>query len=110
MNKYLGKVSEKALVSSAELVMKNRALYGFLKAKYVNLTSAFCLNILPEQGEDIYTLLVNGQEILLVELSRVDHSLAEIESLPLDIYLAQLKDPKERKFILSALEWVGGKI
>ena len=52
MNKYLGKVSEKALVSSAELVMKNRALYGFLKAKYVNLTSAFCLNILPEQGED----------------------------------------------------------
>lgn len=37
MNKYLGKVSEKALVSSAELVMKNRALYGFLKAKYVNL-------------------------------------------------------------------------
>jgi len=52
----------------AELIM------NVLKDTFGELKSAYILNWTPEQGEDIYTILVDIDIIAKVEISRVNHS------------------------------------
>lgn len=52
----------------AELIM------NVLKDTFGELKSAYILNWTPEQGEDIYTILVDIDKIANVEISRVNHS------------------------------------
>lgn len=75
--KLIGSRSEEQL--REELVRSNLALrdgsYGLrltalLKSVNVNLADAYVLQWIPEQGEDIYTLLVSSSEVLIVEIPR----------------------------------------
>ncbi|WP_165245153.1 hypothetical protein [Paludisphaera soli] len=44
----------------------------FLRSRGVDLATAFVLDWIPEQGEDIYTVLDGDLRVLVVELPRGD--------------------------------------
>ncbi|MBI3560570.1 MAG: hypothetical protein HY080_02485 [Gammaproteobacteria bacterium] len=47
-------------------------LLSALRAKFPDMTDdVFIIGWIPEQGEDIYTVLVNGNKVVEVEISRI---------------------------------------
>ncbi|ADM71260.1 hypothetical protein GMA19_03454 [Paenibacillus polymyxa E681] len=53
---------------------KAEKILNVLRVTFGELKSAYILNWTPEQGEDIYTILVDIDKIAKVEISRVNHS------------------------------------
>ncbi|WP_339221951.1 hypothetical protein [Paenibacillus sp. FSL W7-1332] len=53
---------------------KVELIMNVLKDTFGELKSAYILNWTPEQGEDIYTILVDTDKIAKVEISRVNQS------------------------------------
>lgn len=88
---------EKRLVEelrqSTEHILHREAyseLLAILRQRFSNLTDNFyLLDWLPEQGEDIYTILVDANQVVEVELSRVDRDANPVsfEVTPLNEYL-----------------------
>ncbi|WP_409341520.1 hypothetical protein [Paenibacillus sp. MBLB4367] len=60
-------------------------LLAVLRTCFPNMKTAYIIKWLPEQGEDIFTILINNNVIARVELDRNDLNTAPIiESEPLD--------------------------
>lgn len=51
---------------------KEKILLRVLSSAFGKINTAYILNWTPEQGEDIYTVLVNLDKIAKVEISRVN--------------------------------------
>lgn len=86
------------------MVTGNKNLYNFLVEKYIDLKSVFCLSMIPEQGEDIYTLMINKNKVIMVGVYRLDSSIIETEELSVTDYLHQLKNKQEKDFLLAILK------
>ncbi|QTH43043.1 hypothetical protein J4772_00685 [Cohnella sp. LGH] len=69
---------------------KAEAILNVLRTTFGEVKSAYILNWTPEQGEDIFTILVDLDKIAKVEISRVNHS-----EIPL-IETYNLKDFQKR--------------
>lgn len=72
--KLVGSAVEKeireALISSVSYIFENRIILGFLERFFGPLSSVYVLGHTPDQGEDLYVVLVNGSAIAKFELSR----------------------------------------
>ena len=49
-------------------------LFMILQENFSEMKTAYFINHIPEQGEDIYTILVNNDIIATIEVSRVNHN------------------------------------
>lgn len=74
MNTYDDSILIKNIIRSERMVTGNKNLYNFLVEKYIDLKSVFCLSMIPELGEDIYTLMINKNKVIMVDVSRLDSS------------------------------------
>jgi len=53
---------------------KTEAVLNVLRTTFGEVKSAYILDWIPEQGEDIFTILVDLDRIAKVEISKVNHS------------------------------------
>lgn len=65
-------------------------LFKVLKSTFSEIKTAYILSWTPEQGEDIYTILVDMDKVAIVEISRINCLEAPI------IETFSLKDYKKR--------------
>lgn len=84
------------LVKSHESLFNDEMRSGLLsviKTFFPQMKTAYILYWTPEQGEDIFSLLINNDTIASVEIDRYDSSIKPIiESRPLDnTYLEGLR-------------------
>jgi hypothetical protein len=52
---------------------KNKRILDILKANFNEMKTAYIINWIPEQGEDLYTILIGFDIIAKVEISRYNH-------------------------------------
>jgi hypothetical protein len=77
------------LQSSASLLVSNDALGLALRRFFPELKRAFVMNWIPEQGEDIYWVLVSSTEVAEIEIPRVigaESNLPSLKIVALDAY------------------------
>ncbi len=85
---------------SSALLASDCSLCTLLRAEEPNIQRAFVLHWIPEQGEEIFTVLVNSKTILIVEIPRdaEDTSGPTIERLSVASYARrQLGKPDRRE-------------
>lgn len=78
----------KQLVKSNELLFKseeNKRLLEVIRSIYPEMKAAYIIDWIPEQGEDIYKLLINDNIILVIELDRLNveiEPIVELKTIP----------------------------
>ena len=91
--------SQIAIFEHSKFIM----LLSFLKNHFLVLESALCLNHVPDQGEDFFTVLVNGEFIAEVEIDRFDSSVKPIFSIQSKTsYEKKLVSKKDKIMLLVA--------
>ena len=66
---------EQSLIHSSKLLLEghtNRRLLEAILSEFGNLSEAFVIDWIPEQGEDIYTVVIPPDTVAIVEISRDD--------------------------------------
>ncbi|KZW98264.1 hypothetical protein JL49_24370 [Pseudoalteromonas luteoviolacea] len=77
-------------------------LRNVLKKEYPEFTGGCVLHWTPDQGEDIFVVLVNGSKIISVELVREDFSEPPIiEHISLSQYKLGLKKSNQIKLAIA---------
>ncbi|KQL50025.1 hypothetical protein AN963_10250 [Brevibacillus choshinensis] len=93
------------LINSHEALFTAKSEKRFLETLERHLPSmvtAYVLNWIPEQGEDILTYLVNIDTVAIIEINRVDQSVEPIvEILPLSEYKRGLSKIKQIKIAVA---------
>lgn len=88
---------------------KNKHILPALRLRYPDLKFAYMIEWIPEQGEDIYYILVNSTKIAIVEVDRLNNSIDTlIIEIPLDDFLQRDIYDVQRFRIRAALELAGG--
>lgn len=64
--------TRQTLIASKYYAFENEKICKFLSNQFDSISSVYVLGHTPDQGEDFYTLLINGSTILKLELSRTD--------------------------------------
>ena len=59
----------------------NRRLLNSIRRAFPKMYSAYVLDWIPEQGEDIFTVLVDDNTVATFELSRLNCELAEAQNV-----------------------------
>lgn len=80
---------------------KNRSLLEHLRNHYPELKTAYVIGWTPEQGEDIYRILVNTDTVCAIELSHDQEEPPLIESFPLNEYEKNLSKTGRIKFAVA---------
>jgi hypothetical protein len=94
----------KVLLAGSKALFKNKEdmrLLNILIQKYGNIETAYFLEHIPDQGEDIYTLLINNEFISVVE---IDHELnidPVIDTFQIQKYLNGLSKINQIKFAVA---------
>lgn len=80
---------------------RNIALRDVLAAKYGQLKFAFVIDWIPEQGEDIYTVVIPSSKIAVIEIPRSkDHGdQVSIEETPIHQYRKRVTGKDKRKML-----------
>lgn len=92
------------LLKFESIILKNDAINDLLNHQFSQIESVYCLNQVIEQGEDIYTLLVNNQYIIEFELSRIDGVISKINIQSLNQYKKEVKDKSSRLTLSIAMD------
>lgn len=67
--------------------LDKRRLLGILRNNFPNMKTAYILNWTPEQDENIYSILVNVDDIVHIELDRFNSDIEPIvKTIPLTHY------------------------
>ena len=91
------------LLSSNRGLNSHESLLGNILRKNGYITqNSFVLNWTPEQGEDLYTVLINGEYIIYTEIVRESQEmLSPIKKANLKDYLKGLKKRDQLKFFVA---------
>ena len=110
-NKTEARYRAELILSRDELFKKNGAprLLKILRTNYPDLDSAFVLHWIPEQGEDIYEILINEHEILAVEISRIDTGECVTKIISLDEFLSRTRSKQKMIKLAVALDLIRGE-
>lgn len=87
-----------------KIILENNTIYHLLVDRFLDVDSVYCLGQVIEQAEDIYTLLVNGKNIIEFELSRIDNSMTEVSIKSLDEYSKEVKDKTSKLTLAIAVD------
>lgn len=82
---------------------KNKIM-SVLRKEFGEIKSAFVLNWTPEQGEDIYTVLVNASNIVYLEISKENDSLISFSVNSVREYEKRLRGKPGRIQLAVALD------
>mgnify|MGYP003576315423 CR=1 FL=1 len=111
--KLIGSNSERQyrdelIVSRDGIFKKNSAprLLETLRENYPGLTSAFVLHWIPEQGEDIYEVLINEHEVFLVEIPRDGMTDCVAKTLPMNEFLERTHSRQKKIKIAVAIDLI----
>lgn len=63
------------------------------------LKSVFCIYEMIEQGENIYTYLVNGDTVVIFEMSRIDQSIIHDRTVPIREYAQESKGRQWHRYV-----------
>ncbi|PSL34766.1 hypothetical protein [Chitinophaga ginsengisoli] len=73
--------------SNRWLLNSENRLNKVLKSVYPEMRTAYTLNWIPEQGENVYTILINDSIIATIELDKYsDRSIVETTTVPLYLH------------------------
>ena len=108
--KLIGSLAESQykaeLISSRDAIFsenKSPALLDVLREHFPEIKSALVLYWIPEQGEDIYDILLDERSIAIVEVAR-DKKHGSVKVIPLEEYSARIKSKQRRIKMAVALE------
>lgn len=73
----------------------NQRLLNLLKTLYPEMITAYIMYWIPEQGEDIYEILINDDVITIIELSHDDDVAPVAESITMSQYLSGRSKAKQ---------------
>ncbi|WP_059173291.1 hypothetical protein [Bacillus sp. FJAT-27445] len=95
----------KLLIKSNELLFKSeeeRRLLEVIKSSCPEMITAYILHWIPEQGEDIYKILINDSIIAVIELDRNNFELEpKVETLTISQYLKGLSKQNRIKLAVA---------
>lgn len=74
---------------------RGAGLVAVLKAHYPQMMTAYVIDWIPEQGEDLYTVLINDELIVNVELSHDSLVAPIVDSITVKQYLHKLSKSKQ---------------
>ncbi|KFC96631.1 hypothetical protein GLGR_0993 [Leminorella grimontii ATCC 33999 = DSM 5078] len=57
-----------------------------------------------EQGEDIYTYLINGEKVITLEVSRIDNSVIADDPITIEAYAKMMKGRQYHRYLKELLE------
>lgn len=91
----------KQLIKSNQLLFKSeekKRLLEVIRSLYPEMNTAYIIDWIPEQGEDIYKLLINDNIIVKIELDRYNEEIEPIvESKSISEYLQGLSKRNQIK-------------
>jgi len=80
----------------------NRRLLASINRAFPDMKSAFVLDWVPEQGEDIFTVLVNDNKVAAFELPRSNNELADARNVQtVDAYRRGLRKHRAIKLAVA---------
>ncbi|MDA5535205.1 hypothetical protein HB976_09890 [Yersinia mollaretii] len=97
------------LVQSGITIKKNEAIDYFLNEKFSPIKSAYVLACTPEQGEDFYRIIVNGDIVVEFEISRADSTITDIEEISVEDYSKLIKSKSDKLDLIIALDLANNK-
>lgn len=93
------------LIKSNQLLFKSegkKRLLEVIKRSFPEMKAAYILEWIPEQGEDIYTLLINDSTVTEIEMYRNDHKgEAMVQTIAMRQYLKGLSKQDQIKLAVS---------
>ncbi|WP_159566198.1 hypothetical protein [Budvicia diplopodorum] len=92
------------LLYSERFINKKTSIVSFLNERYGEIKSVYVLANTPDQGEDIYKLIINGKLIVGFELSRIDGKISDISEMSVLNYTKQIKRKSDRLDLAIALD------
>lgn len=79
-------------------------LFSVLAGRLGLIGSAFVLNWTPEQAEDLYAVLVNGEEVVWLEISRSSGEVVDFQTTSVKEYGKSLRSRQSRIQLAVALD------
>ena len=104
INSRIEKEIRDNLKNYSTLITENKKILIFLNEQVKEISSVYALNHTIEQGEDIYTLLVNGEIVIDFEISRVNHSIYDVSIKTVSDYSKEIKQKLPKLKLMIALE------
>ena len=86
------------------LIMEDNVIINFLIQHFQEVKSVYVLQVTPDQGEELYTLLVNGDKVIDFEISRSNASIYDVHIRTVDEYSKEIKKKSPQLKLLIALE------
>lgn len=110
--KLIGSLTEQTfrnqLIRSWESVKKDdKVLYKAIENFFGEIASAYVLGCTPEQFEDLYTILVNGESVIYVEILREGEEVVRFEVNSVAEYEKELRYRRMRIQLAVALDLAG---
>ncbi|KES16869.1 hypothetical protein GASC598I20_006670 [Gilliamella apicola SCGC AB-598-I20] len=84
--------------------MEQEIVIPYLKSVFNAVCSACCLYHMIEQGEDIYTYLINGESVITLEISRIDNSIINDGIITIEEYAKMNKGKQYHRYLKELLE------
>ncbi|OCG65843.1 hypothetical protein A9G48_10245 [Gilliamella sp. wkB18] len=84
--------------------IEQEIIVPYLKNVFGTVNSACCLYHMIEQGEDIYTYLINGDQVITLEVSRIDNSIIEDSIITIEEYAKMMKGKQYHRYLKELLE------
>jgi hypothetical protein len=97
-------IKEQLMLSKRSLFYEEegKRLRNVLQQNFPLMTTAYILHLIPEQGEDIYKVLINDSLIVDVELDKHNHNIAPIiNSEPVSKYKLGLSKINQIKLAVA---------
>lgn len=82
-------------------------LFSILTDRLGSIGSAFVLSWTPDQSEDFYVILVNGGEVVWLEVSRPNGEVIAFQALDVREYERSLRSRQSRIQLAVALDLAG---
>lgn len=79
----------------------NQRLLNLLKTQYPKMITAYVIHWIPEQGEDLYEILINDDTVAKIELSHDDDVAPIAESVAISQYLHRLSKVNQIKLAVA---------
>lgn len=96
------------LIDSELYIKKNGKIFSFLNEKYGEVRTVYVLAHTPEQGEDIYRILINGVLIVGFALSKYDAQINDVFDMSVVDYSKQLTGRSDKLDLAVALDLANG--
>lgn len=110
--KLIGSLTEQSfrqqLLRSREVLREpGNSIFSILENKLGRIDSAYALDWTPEESEDWYTILINGTDVVYLEVLRPNGELVDLQVISVEKYEKSLRYRQQKIKLLVALDLSG---